>query len=467
MEIRKDQNGRRVFGILFLTVLAVYFSSLKNYFINDDFLHLEFIRNFKGNYLEFLLPHVRPSDVVTNARYEPLHIYFYALLYPVFGTFFPAYQFLHLVLHALNGFLVFRIGRNAGISAAGSLLGALCFCVYRLNSQSVLWYAGLFCTAAVTLMLLAFLLFMKRGFGNQTCSVLLFLAASLMSLRAPQFLFLAAAWTAVFFRDLRAAGELGSKLWTLGACAAVTGLSLIANAVSWHYFPNEIPPMAFDFYALPAFFLNLVFPYEGGLFLKGTALALVAALAAFRWNDKAVRFLALAAVLNAFFWFLLISRAHLPYAPRYMVIASALFCLLFGHVFGPVLADGRDLRRALAAVLAVGFITGNVYLVVTQDIDWFKYLSVRGEKLQALAREAGEGKRKVLIKDDFYPGDSNLNFFKDRFHFVSDTAGGGDVIIVDLEREKYAEKLGRDIGKEYWFQPWFVKKPCKEETPWC
>ncbi|MBU3759256.1 MAG: hypothetical protein FGM27_04925 [Candidatus Omnitrophica bacterium] len=464
----QDLSEGWVFALLAASVLAAYFGAFRNYFINDDFLHLDFIQSFRGSYLEFFLPHLRPSDVVTGARYEPLHVIFYALLYPVFGMFFPAYQALHLVLHTLNAWLIFRIGRHLGIQSSGALLGALFFCVYRLNSQAVLWYSSLFCTAAAGLMLGAFLALMRPGFRHQAVSAGLFFAASLMSLRAPQYLLLAAAWLWIYRKPLTDGGLLKEKFAAGLAAAAAAGLSGAANVISWRHFPNDLPPPEIDLFAIPAFLMNLVFPYEAPWFLKAAAVALTAALAAFRWKDAAVRFLVCAALLNSVFWFLLISCSHLPYAPRYLYLGSVFYCLLMGHILGSALRGGRGLQRILAGLLAAGFLLGNMVLTVRQDTVWFRYLSVRGEKLTALAAEPGAERKRLKLEGDFFEDDPNLNFFRGRLEFVSpEQADQAGVFAVDLEREKYQRILRRDIGKDYWFQPWFIKRPCRDDSPWC
>lgn len=463
-------NGKKnsaVFGAFFLVSLAVYFLSLKNYFINDDLIHLDFVKNFKGNYLDFLLPHVRPSDVVTHARYEPFHLYFYALLYPLLGGFFAGYQFLHIVIHAVNAFLVYKIGERLKIHKIGAFAAALFFCVYRLNSQGVLWYASLFCTAAVLLLLAAFLLFLKGDRKNLFYSVFLYGCAALLTLRAPQYVLLTGACLWFFREELAREGALAGKLKAFGGYAAVSVFSVVGNLISWRYFPNDIPGFQFDFFSLYAFFLNLVFPYESGLFLKTAVLFLFCGVIIARRKDKITVFLTAAIVLNALFWFLIFSAGHLPYAPRYLYLAAALFCLLSGHWLSLAVQSGAALRSGAALALAVCFIGGNAFLVISQDIVWFKFLSVRGQKLDAISRLEGPEKVTVFIQDDFFSGDPNLNYFKDRLEFVPVAGPESGAIAVNLERDKYVKYFGRDFGKQYWFQPWFVKKKCDESTPWC
>ncbi len=446
---------------------AVYFLSLKNYFINDDLIHLDFVKNFKGDYLDFLFPHLRPSDVVTGARYEPFHIYFYALLYQLLRGFFPAYQLLHIAVHALNAFLIYKIAEKINIRAAGALIAALFFCVYRLNSQNVLWYASMFCTVTVTLLLLAFLLFLKTSRKSHFYSGVLFLIAALLSLRASQFVLLMGAYLWVFRKELRAQGVLEQKVKTLGVCAAVSLFSVICNLISWRYFPNELPGFEFDFFGMYAFFLNLVFPYESSALLKAAVFFLFCGLIFRHRKDKVTAFLTAAIVLNALFWFLLLSASHLPYAPRYSYLGAAFFCLLLGHWLS-LAVQGTVLRQWAAFALIFCFLGGNAFLIISQDIVWFKFLSVRGQKLDALSRHTGPGKKKVFIQDDFFSGDPNLNYFKDQLEFVSGKAGAdSDAVLVDLDRDRYVRYFGRDFGRGYWFQPWFVKRECKEDTPWC
>ncbi|MBP9865670.1 MAG: hypothetical protein KBC91_04620 [Candidatus Omnitrophica bacterium] len=465
--MKKGHDGS-VFGVYFLVSLAVYFLSLKNFFINDDLIHLDFVKNFKGHYLDFLLPNVRPSDVVTHARYEPFHLYFYAVLFQILGDFFPAYQLLNIAAHSLNAFLIYKIAKKAGIQEGGAFLAALFFCVYRLNSQSVLWYASLFCTAAVTLLLGAFLLFLRGDRKSLFYSVLLYLGAALLTLRAPQYVLLTGACLWFFREESMRDGSQNRKIRAFGGYAAVSLFSAIGNLISWRYFPNDIPGFEFDFFSLYAFFLNLVFPYESGLFFKTAVLFLFCGVVILHRKDRVTAFLTAAISLNAVFWFLIFSAGHLPYAPRYSYLASALFCLLMGHWLNLAVQGGAALRRWGASVLMIVFTCGNAYLVISQDIVWFKFLSVRGQKLNAIAHLDGTGKRKVFIRDDFFSGDPNLNYFKDRIDFAAAPPGSeSGVFIVDLERDKYVKYFGRDFGREYWHQPWFVKKECDESTPWC
>ncbi len=459
------KDGVWIPGVFFAVSLAVYFLSLNHYFINDDLIHLEFVKNFHGRYLDFLFPHLRPSDVVTHARYEPFHILFYAFLYKLLGGFFPAYQLLHIAVHALNAFLIYKIGKKLNPGSAGAFLAGLFFCVYRLNSQEVLWYASLFCTFTITLLLSAFLLYLRQN-GRSCCySVLLFLGAVLLSLRAHQFLLFAAAYFLVFRKDLLREGLLKLNLMTLAGYGAAAAFSIAANAVSWRYFPNEIPGFEADVYGFFVFFLNLVCPYEVSIPFKAAMLLLFCAAVILHRKERAVVFLASAVVLNALFWTFMFSSAHLPYAPRYLYWAAVPFCLLLGHFTGLAFESGVPYKRLCAIVLAVLFAGGNAFFVGSQDIVWFRYLSVRGQKLDEVSRLAGTEKKKVFIQDDFFSNDPNLDYFKDKLAFVS-AAEAAD-FTVDLERGRYVKYFGRDFGKEYWHQPWFIKKPCREDTPWC
>lgn len=463
-------NGRKdglVFGTLLLAALAVYFTALSHYFIDDDFIHLDFIRNFHGNYLEFLLPNLRPSDPVTHTRYEPFHIGFYALLYKALGVSFHAYQLLNIVLHSLNAFLLYRIGKKINISGTGSLLGAVFFCVYRLNSQNVLWYASLFCTAEYSLVLAAFLLFLTDSRRGHFFSVVLFLAASLLSVRAPQFVLAAGAYLAVFRKGLDQKGTLERKLRTFRSCVGVTAFSVTGNLISRYYFPGPVHGSGADLSGLPAFFLNLTFPYDFPLQVKAAALLVFCAVLFARRTEKTVSFLTLAVVFNAVFWFAVLCVTHLPYTPRYYYLGAAFFSLLAGHLLGSALVSGPRRKRLVSGALAACLILGNVFLLVSEDIVWFRYLSVRGQKLEALAlSREGTEKIKVFVPD-VSPDDPNLNYFRDRLEFVSDPGDGPGVIRVDLERGKYEKYFGRDFGARYWFHPWFLNTGCAKNMTWC
>ncbi len=92
--------------------------------------------------------------------------------------------FLNLLLHCLNGLLVFRLLRAVGATPQAALVAALIFLIHPLQTSSILWFAqrkGLLATALYLLAYLSFVRYTDRGTAAAYCGSLAFFAIALLT----------------------------------------------------------------------------------------------------------------------------------------------------------------------------------------------------------------------------------------------------------------------------------------------
>src|SRR5262249_13320315 len=128
---------------------------IANAFILDDILIVaanERIRHIEP--IHFLF---QPYWADTNHAgiYRPLTIFSFSLEYPIWGVWAPGFRITNLLLHTLNGWLVFLLARGLLGSPTAALASAVVYLIHPIQTEAVvsivgrseLLAAGLFFTA--------------------------------------------------------------------------------------------------------------------------------------------------------------------------------------------------------------------------------------------------------------------------------------------------------------------------------
>jgi len=119
--------------VLCLVLVAVcYSNSIPNAFILDDILIVganERIRHIDP--LHFLFQSYW-GDLNHAGIYRPLTIFTFSLEYPIWGVWASGFRITNLLLHALNGWLVFLLARGLLGSPAAALASAVVYVVHPI-----------------------------------------------------------------------------------------------------------------------------------------------------------------------------------------------------------------------------------------------------------------------------------------------------------------------------------------------
>ena len=171
---RAHKSARALLLCLILAAIC-YTNSLSNAFILDDILIVaanERIRHIQP--LQFLF---QPywGDLNHAGIYRPLTIFSFSLEYPIWKVWAPGYRLVNVLLHALNGWLVFLLVRGLLGSPAAALGAAAVYVIHPIQTEAVVSIVGRSELLAAALFFTAWLTFRKGRTGWS--AVAYFLAA--------------------------------------------------------------------------------------------------------------------------------------------------------------------------------------------------------------------------------------------------------------------------------------------------
>jgi hypothetical protein len=129
--------------ILCLLLVGVcYANSISNAFILDDILVVaanERIRHIEPLHLLF---QSYWGDLNHAGIYRPLTIFTFSLEYPIWKVWAPGFRITNLLLHALNGWLVFLLVRGLVRSSAAGLAAAVVYVIHPMQTEAVVSIVG-------------------------------------------------------------------------------------------------------------------------------------------------------------------------------------------------------------------------------------------------------------------------------------------------------------------------------------
>jgi len=165
--------------LLIFGALVAYSLNLTNYFLSDDFVQIGKVLN--GDY-----------SVVwgreTGGFFRPLFIWSYVSDSLIWGARPFGYHLTNVLLHGLNSFLIFRLGRELFSEAAkdAAIAAAILFLLHPSHTEAVSWISGradLIATCFVLFALTSFLIYLRERRNAQMWVALI---AFLMALLAKE-----------------------------------------------------------------------------------------------------------------------------------------------------------------------------------------------------------------------------------------------------------------------------------------
>ena len=217
---KHNSSARALF--LCLTLVAVcYANSLSNAFILDDILIVaanERIRHIQP--VQFLL---QPywGDLNHAGIYRPLTIFSFSLEYPIWRVWAPGYRLVNLLLHALNGWLVFLLARGLLGSPIAAIGSAAIYVIHPMQTEAVVSIVGRSELLAAALFFAAWLAFRK---GRTGWSATAYFFAALAKESAITFPLIAMVEMALGEGGIQKVRES----WRRFACLAATGIGYLS-----------------------------------------------------------------------------------------------------------------------------------------------------------------------------------------------------------------------------------------------
>ncbi len=167
--------------VLLLLAGAVYLPSVGGDFVYDDHRFVQLnpaVREGAALESYFLEPETQTADRSFHGLYRPLRTLSYRAVH-LLSPDAPAQRVASLLLHLLNGWLVWRLLRFVlgPRQGGGALLGALAFVLHPLATESVAFISSRGDLLAMTGMLGAVLLYLRPGRPARLASLAIFLLA--------------------------------------------------------------------------------------------------------------------------------------------------------------------------------------------------------------------------------------------------------------------------------------------------
>src|SRR3989475_2576255 len=138
----KNNPSARALILCLLLVAVCYANSIPNAFILDDILIVganERIRHIDP--LHFLFQSYW-GDLNHAGIYRPLTIFSFSLEYPIWKVWAPGFRITNLLLHAVNGWLVFLLSRGLLGSPTAALASAIVYVIHPIQTGAVGSFAG-------------------------------------------------------------------------------------------------------------------------------------------------------------------------------------------------------------------------------------------------------------------------------------------------------------------------------------
>jgi protein O-mannosyl-transferase len=401
-----DHTATRSLVLCLLLVAVCYANSLPNAFILDDILIVGANQRIR---------HVEPAQVLFQSYwgdlnhagiYRPLTIFTFALEYPIWGVWAPGFRFTNLLLHALNGWLVFLLARGLLGSPAAALASAVVYVVHPVQTEAVVSIVGRSELLAAALFFSAWLAFRKGRTWLAAGAYLLAALAKESAITFPAVVMLemgltqsgirriAESWRRFAILAVTGLGYLTLRFYVLGGLGIPTAgqylngtltLSerwLTSGRVFLEYFRLLLAPLQiasdYDFNSIP---IAHITDWDAwlGLAVVATVIGLAVRFAKLRpVTSLAVLFffLALLPVSN---WIMPIA---LPMAERFLYTPMFGFALLAGLLWAAI--PQHSMRRLVAG----GFVTVAVLLCISHNYVWQDTLTFHQNAVRTVPNNA-------------------------------------------------------------------------------
>jgi protein O-mannosyl-transferase len=163
-------NNWIILGLLALLSIIVFFPSIKGPFIYDDTNlivkneHIHSLSKIK----EYFISSTRAGALKSDNLYRPLSTVTYAVIYNFFGAKATFFHLFNIILHSVNGFLLFHLLKQLKFKHIVALFAVIIFLVHPIQTESVSYISGLPDIMILTWILLSTLLFLKLPEKNAT-----------------------------------------------------------------------------------------------------------------------------------------------------------------------------------------------------------------------------------------------------------------------------------------------------------
>lgn len=166
-----------------MAAFLVYGNVFGNDFLYDDEFLIQknaFLRSWDSLDSIFLSSSTAGAGKA-DSFFRPVQTVLYLLVFQGFGLSTFAFHFLNVLLHALNGVLIFVLGRRLGLGLVGSWMGALLWCVHPVHTEAVAYMSATADPAHTAFVLLGLVVLLPEMTGLRAVAASLFFLLALLS----------------------------------------------------------------------------------------------------------------------------------------------------------------------------------------------------------------------------------------------------------------------------------------------
>jgi tetratricopeptide (TPR) repeat protein len=395
-----DPSWLRVLGFCLVVVGVCYANSITNPFLQDDLLIVS------GN---TEIRHIAPLHFIASpysqdqrfaGTYRPLTILSFSLDYGIWKNSAAGFRVTNLLLHALNGFLLFMLARGLSGSTPAAWAAAAVYLVHPVHTEAVTGIVGRAELLAAAFLFTAWLLFRDGRTGWAAAAFFLGLLSKENAITFPAvaaleivllqggFRKLLLSWRRFAALGLAGAAYLGLRFWVLGGLVIPVASRYLQGSLPamqrWmttgrvflQYFKLVLAPVnvvgVYEFYSIPTASIGDRVAWAGllltsAVILTGILLAKARPLISF-------------AILFFFITLLPVSNWFVPIGA--IMAERFLYTPLFGAALlaGLLWAAIQDER--LRTVVGAGVLSTAVLLCISHNYVWSNDLSFYGNMVR-------------------------------------------------------------------------------------
>jgi protein O-mannosyl-transferase len=240
---RRITSGRALI-ICAVLVAICYANSLPNAFILDDVLIVAANENIRHITPIHFLSQAYWGDLNHAGIYRPLTIFSFSLEYPIWHVWAPGFRLVNLMLHALNGWLVFLLVNGLLESPIAALGSAVVYVIHPMQTEAVVSIVGRSELLAAALFFAAWLAFRKGRTGWAALAYVLAALSKESAITFPAIAMLDLAlsggirkviesWRRFAILAAAGIGYLALRIYALGGLGIPKGWQYLAGTMTW------------------------------------------------------------------------------------------------------------------------------------------------------------------------------------------------------------------------------------------
>lgn len=178
-------SNKLAYLLLFTACMLTYFNVVHGEFLYDDLILIKnnpFVKSLENIPYFFSLNPTNVGGIVESNFYRPNQYVINSILYHFFGENVVPYHLFSILLHFLNGVLLYKLFQYFKVSILISLLLSMLFIVHPINLEAISYVSGVADPLALLFMLTGVHMFLKeRKFYIRLIKVTLCFCLALLS----------------------------------------------------------------------------------------------------------------------------------------------------------------------------------------------------------------------------------------------------------------------------------------------